>query len=107
MGISNNEDHAVDMLNNRGMKTKLLDHAVALLINQKEIEPADMTGIQAQFGYFMDIKEHGSEALFKIMKGEKVWYLALQQQSLKLLTINEAQFQSVTQNMIAMHLNGK
>lgn len=91
-------------MNNREMKTKLLDHTLALLLNQNEITPDDMPGIQAQFGYFMDIKDHGIEALFKIMNGEKVFYFALQQQSLKFLTINEEQFQAVTKKMLKDHL---
>ena len=94
-----------DLLNNMDMKTKLLDYTVAMLVNQKEIELEEMAGIEAKFGYFMDIKGHGLEALFKMIKNEKVWYFALQQQSLKLLTINEAQFQQVPEDMIRMHLS--
>lgn len=107
MAQENIEKHAEDLLNNRQMKIKLLDHAAAMLINQKELEPSDLAGITAQFGYFMDIRGHGIEALFKIIKGEKIWYIALQKQSLKLLTINEEQFQSVTKTMLDMHLNNR
>ena len=105
MAQFNNEKHAEDLLSNMEMKTKLLDYTMSMLINQKEIEPDDMPGITAKFGYFMDIKDHGMEALFKIIKNDKEWYFALQQDSLKLLTINEAQFQQVTEDMIRMHLS--
>ena len=105
MALDNKEKHAEDLLNNMDMKTKLLDYTVAMLVNQKEIELEEMAGIEAKFGYFMDIKDHGLEALFKIIKKEKVWYFALQQDSLKLLTINEAQFQKVTEDMIRFHLS--
>lgn len=105
MAQFNSEKHAEDLLTNRDMKSKLLDYTMTLLINQKEIEPEEMAGITAKFGYFMEIKDHGMEALFKIIKDDKVWYFALQQESLKLLTINEAQFQQVTEDMIRMHLS--
>ncbi|MBO4865077.1 MAG: hypothetical protein J5582_00695 [Ruminococcus sp.] len=105
MALDNKEKHAEDLLNNMDMKTKLLDYTVAMLVDQKEIEHEELAGIEAKFGYFMDIKDHGLEALFKIIKKEKVWYFALQQDSLKLLTINEAQFQKVTEDMIRFHLS--
>ncbi|SEK35047.1 hypothetical protein [Ruminococcus albus] len=105
MALFNNEKHAENLLNNMDMKTKLLDYTVAMLVDQKEIEHEELAGIEAKFGYFMDIKDHGLEALFKIIKKEKVWYFALQQDSLKLLTINEAQFQKVTEDMIRFHLS--
>ena len=105
MALFNNEKHAEDLLNNMDMKTKLLNYTVAMLVDQKEIEHEELAGIEAKFGYFMDIKDHGLEALFKIIKKEKVWYFALQQDSLKLLTINEAQFQKVTEDMIRFHLS--
>ena len=53
------------------------------------------------------INDHGLEALFKIIKEEKIYYFAVQQETLKLLEITEEQFQSVTQHMLDLHVNNK
>ena len=38
---------------------------------------------------------------------EKVFYFAVQQQTLRLLDISEQQFESVTQHMLDLHVNNK
>ena len=100
-------DEEVNQIYNRKLKERLLDTAMATLVNLKEIQPKDFEGVQAEFGYILNIKDHGLEALFKIVKDDKVFYFALQQNALKLLSISEEQFRSVTQHMLDMHVNNK
>ena len=100
------QEDEVNQINNRKYKEVLLDHALAVLVDQNEIQTKDLEGVKAEFGHLLNIPGHGIEALFKIMKDDKVFYFAMQQNALKYLTINEEQFKSVTENMIRMHLNG-
>lgn len=51
------------------------------------------------------LENHGIEALFKIIKDDKIFYFAFQQNTLKFLDISEQQFESVTQHMLDLHVN--
>lgn len=95
----------VNQINNKELKEQLADNALAFLVNSNELQPQDFAGIKAEFGYVLMIKDHGLEALFRIIKDEKVYYFAVQQKTLKLLEITEEQFQSVTQHMLDLHVN--
>lgn len=101
----NNKEQKVNQIENKELKDILLDNALAFLVNAKEIETKDFEGIKAQFGYLLMIENHGLEALFKLIHDEKIFYFAVQQQTLKLLNITEQQFESVTQHMVDLHIN--
>lgn len=100
-----NERKEVNQIENKELKDNILDNALAFLVNAKEIETKDFKGIKAQFGYLLMIENHGLEALFKLIKDDKVFYFAVQQQTLKLLNITEQQFESVTQHMLDMYVH--
>lgn len=103
----NKKEENVNQINNNKLKEKLADNALAFLINSNELQPRDFAGIKAEFGYVLMIEAHGLEALFKIVNNDKVYYFAVQQETLKLLEITEEQFQSVTQHMLDLHVNNK
>lgn len=107
MSIFKNKKQEVNQIGNKELKDKILDNALAFLVNAKEIGTGDFKGIQAKFGYLLMLENHGVEALFKIIKDEKVFYFAVQQQTLRLLDISEQQFESVTQHMLDLHVNNK
>ncbi len=107
MGLFDKKKQEVNQIGNKELKDKILDNALAFLVNAKEIETKDFEGIQAKFGYLLMLENHGIEALFKIIKAEKVFYFAVQQQTLRLLDISEQQFESVTQHMLDLHVNKK
>lgn len=100
-----NERKEVNQIENKELKDNILDNALAFLVNAKEIETKDFKGIKAQFGYLLMIENHGLEALFKLINDDKVFYFAVQQQTLKLLNITEQQFESVTQHMLDMYVH--
>lgn len=103
----NKIEENVNQINNKELKEQLADNALAFLVNSNELQPQEFSGIKAEFGYVLMIKDHGLEALFKIIKEEKIFYFAVQQETLKLLEITEEQFQSVTQHMLDLHVNNK
>ncbi len=101
MAVISNE---VDQMLNKELKEELADQALTVLLNQKEIEMGDLEWIKCTFGYILNLPGHGLEALYKIIKDDKVWYFAFQQDTLRYIGINEEQFQSVTEHMIETHL---
>ena len=105
MRVFNEGKEEVNQIENKELKDNILDNALAFLVNAKEIETKDFKGIKAQFGYLLMIENHGLEALFKLIKDDKVFYFAVQQQTLKLLNITEQQFESVTQHMLDMYVH--
>lgn len=107
MSIFKKNKQEVNQIGNKELKDRILDNALAFLVNAKEFETKDFEGIQAKFGYLLMLENHGIEALFKIIKDEKVFYFAVQQQTLRLLDISEQQFESVTQHMLDLHVNNK
>ena len=105
MGIFKNKKQEVNQINNKELKEQLLDSALAFLVNANEIKPKDFKGIQAIFGYLLMLENYGIEALFKIIKDDKIFYFAFQQNTLRFLDISEQQFESVTQHMLDLHVN--
>ncbi len=105
MGLFKNKKKEVNQINNKELKEELLDNALAVLVDANEIKPEDFKGIQAKFGYLLMIENHGLEALFKIIKDDKIFYFAFQQNTLRFLDISEQQFESVTQHMLDLHVN--
>ena len=101
MAMINDE---VDQMQNKGLKEELADNALTVLVNQKEIELTDLEGVQCTFGYILNIPGHGLEALYKIIKDDKVYYFAFQKDTLRYIGITEEQFLSVTQHMLETHL---
>ena len=78
MGLFKNKKQEVNQINNKELKEKLLDNALAFLVNANEIKPEDFKCIQAKFGYLLLLENHGIEALFKIIKDDKIFYFAFQ-----------------------------
>lgn len=105
MGLFKNKKTEVNQINNKELKEELLDNALACLVNAHEITTEDFKRIQAKFGYLLMLENHGIEALFKIIKDDKIYYFAFQQNTLKFIDISEQQFESVTQYMLKNHLN--
>ena len=105
MGLFKNKKQEVNQINNKELKEKLLDNALAFLVNANEIKTEDFKGIQAKFGYLLMLENHGIEALFKIIKDDKIFYFAFQQNTLRFLDLSEQQFESVTQHMLDLHMN--
>ena len=105
MELFKNKKQEVNQINNKELKEMLLDNALAVLVNANKIRPEHFKGIQAKFGYLLMLENHGIEALFKIIKDDKVFYFAFQQNTLRLLEMSEQQFESVTQHMLDWHVN--
>ena len=103
----NDQAEEVNQINNRELKEQLADSALAFLLNQKLLEQTDLPGIKVEFGYLLMLKNHGMEALFKVIRDDKVFYFACQQKTLRHVGITEEQFQSVTAHMLDMHVNQK
>ena len=76
MGLFKSKKQEVNQINNKELKEKLLDNALAFLVNANEIKTEDFKGIQAKFGYLLMLENHGIEALFKIIKDDKIFYFA-------------------------------
>lgn len=104
---NNEPSEEVNQINNQELKENLADSALAYLLNQKLLEQNDLAGITVEFGYVLQLKNHGIEALYKIIKDETVFYFAFQQKTLRHVGISEKQFQSVTATMLDMHVNRK
>lgn len=98
------QENETDQMNNSILKANLLDRALYVLLDQKEIKWEELPGIQVEFGYALKIKDHGLEALFKVIKDDRVFYFAFQVKTLRFITINEEQFQAVTKKMLKDHL---
>ena len=65
MGLFKNKKQEVNQINNKELKEKLLDNALAFLVNANKIKPEDFKGIQAKFGYLLMLENHGLEAELK------------------------------------------
>lgn len=48
----------MNQINNKELKEKLLDNALAFLVNANEINTEDFKGIQAKFGYVLMLENH-------------------------------------------------
>lgn len=92
-----------NQIDNRELKENLADTALSVLVNTQKITFDDFAGIKAEFGYLLMIENHGLEALFKIMRGDDVYYFAAQQDKLRLIEIDENQYKSTVDYMLSQH----
>lgn len=98
-------------INNNDLKIGIANSAIEMLINEKKIQKLDNTKLE--YGYIF-AKENGEiEALLKIIISTKksifskvtdqTFYFAVQEKTLKLLSITENQYQSVIKQMEEFH----
>ena len=103
MNTIKNEELDINQINNKELRENLLDNAFAYLVNTNMIKKEDFAGMKARFGYLLMVENHGIEALFKIMRDDKTFYFACQGDNLKILNINEEQFESVSLHMLDLY----
>lgn len=94
-----------NMINDTALKEELANAAIATLTAGEDY--TDPAGIQCEFGYLIDIEEHGIEALFRLTTDKGVFYFADQRGKILRLAFDEKLFKVTTDSFLAIHCNAQ
>ena len=92
-----------NLIANKELKVNVLDTSVAYLINMNAMTKEDLPYLKAEFGYIYQRDDGYIEALYKIIKGEEIFYLALQENKIMRIDFNEQLFYKTVADMQQMH----
>lgn len=96
-----------DQSGNKELKGKMVDSAIAMLINLNEMTVDEIPNITVEFAYVLMLENNNLQALFKIIKGNLAYYFAVQKEKLMSLTIGEQQYQETRNYMLNYHLGNQ
>ena len=92
-------------INDTALREELANAAIATLTAGEDYTSPE--GIQCEFGYIIDIEEHGLEALFKVTTDKGVFYFADQRGKILRLAFDEKLFRVTTDSFLAIHCNAQ
>ena len=94
----------VNQISNFELIRDVSNKALNYLISQNKINPNNLPKIKSEFGYMFTREDGYLEALFKlIVNNEMNFYMALQENKLLLLNMDEQRFRDTVNNMKQMH----
>lgn len=89
-------------ISNMELRNRLKNMALGLLVQGDDYSDlADRT--RCEFGYLYDIRDHGIEALFKLVTGETTAYFLVQGGEPSWVNYDETLFKSTTESFLYMH----
>lgn len=92
-----------NQIRNREMTSWMADAAVNYLLENKYIKKKALPGLRLHLGYVFTTESGEIEALFSLIAGEQSYYFALQKNRLKLVGLNQAQYEQIISDMKNMH----
>lgn len=94
---------SVNQIHNQDLKETFANCALEALTASGKLSKDNLSGLQVEFGYLLVIPKHGTEALFKIIHENQIFYFAVQKEKLLVLDLNEERYQSITEFMLKQH----
>lgn len=92
-----------NLINDKKLKENISNTVVAVLLDNKLINENDLTDVNVNFGYLFAKADGIAEGLLKISCKGKSFYFAVQDNTIKLLTIGEVQYQETINYMVSNH----
>ena len=90
-------------ISNISLIKETIDNAINFLISQNVISPNLNQDINYEFGYIYTGEDNLVEALFKILFNDSTYYLAIQDNKLKLLNIDKKIYDETVSTMKSVH----
>lgn len=91
----------ISQMDNEALKKEVFDKGLALLVEAGKLTQADLADAKAEFGYLLDIQDHGMETLFKVLQGGNTYYIGSMNGELSVWDADEDQFAAMVE-LIAM-----
>lgn len=93
----------INQVYNRELKENLVNAAIGVLMDNKQITNEDFPSVSISMGYLFTTEDQQVEGLFQIGFSGKTYYFAAQKGKLMMVSIDESMFQQTVAYMEANH----